>query len=46
MLPGGRIEFETEAAKDTELAEGMERHSLIGLLRGASGRQRRSDGEP
>ena len=31
---------------DTELAEGIERHSLIGRLRGASARQRRSDGEP
>jgi len=31
---------------DTELAEGIERHSLIGLLRAAIGRQRRSDGEP
>lgn len=31
---------------DTELAEGIERHSLIGLLRGASARQRRSDAEP
>src|SRR6266404_1516627 len=31
---------------DTELAEGVERHSLIGLLRAAIGRQRRSDGEP
>jgi hypothetical protein len=31
---------------DTELAEGIQRHSLAGLLRAASHRQRRSDGEP
>src|SRR5260370_2901758 len=31
---------------DTELAEGIERHSLIGLLRAAIGPHRRSDGEP
>jgi hypothetical protein len=31
---------------DTELAEGIERHSLVGLLRATIGRKRRSDGEP
>ena len=31
---------------DTELAEGIQRHSLVGLLRAATRRQRRSDGEP
>jgi len=31
---------------DTELAEGIQRHSLAGLLRAASHRQRRSDAEP
>ena len=31
---------------DTELAEGLQRHSLVGLLRAALGRKRRSDGEP
>ena len=31
---------------DTELAEGIQRHSLAGLLRAAIHRQRRSDGEP
>ena len=31
---------------DTELAEGIQRHSLAGLLRAALHRQRRSDGEP
>ena len=31
---------------DTELAEGIQRHSLAGLLRAAISRQRRSDGEP
>lgn len=31
---------------DTELAEGIQRHSLVGLLRAALSRQRRSDGEP
>ena len=31
---------------DTELAEGIQRHSLVGLLRGAMSRKRRSDGEP
>jgi hypothetical protein len=31
---------------DTELAEGIQRHSLVGLLRALMGRQRRSDGEP
>jgi hypothetical protein len=31
---------------DTELAEGIERHSLAGLLRAAINRQRRSDAEP
>ena len=30
---------------DTELAEGIQRHSLVGLLRGAISRKRRSDGE-
>ena len=31
---------------DTELAEGIQRHALAGLLRAALSRQRRSDGEP
>jgi hypothetical protein len=31
---------------DTELAEGLRRHSLVSLLRAAISRQRRSDGEP
>jgi hypothetical protein len=31
---------------DTELAEGIRRHSLVGLLRTAMGRKRRSNGEP
>ncbi len=31
---------------DTELAEGLQRHSLVGLLSAAIRRQRRSDGEP
>ncbi|MGH8337207.1 MAG: transposase [Gammaproteobacteria bacterium] len=31
---------------DTELAEGIKRHSLAGLLGAAISRQRRSDGEP
>lgn len=31
---------------DTELAQGMSRHGLIGLLRAAQGRKRRRDGEP
>ena len=31
---------------DTELAEGIQRHSLASLLRAALHRQRRSDGEP
>jgi hypothetical protein len=31
---------------DTELAEGIQRHSLVGLLRALMGRQRRADGEP
>ena len=31
---------------DTELAEGIQRHSLAGLLRAALHRQRRADGEP
>ena len=31
---------------DTELAEGLQRHSLVGLLTAAISRQRRSDGEP
>ena len=31
---------------DTELAEGIERHSLAGLLHAAIGRPRRSDAEP
>jgi len=34
------------AFADTELAEGLQRHALVGLLRAAIGRQRRSDGEP
>ena len=34
------------AFADTELAEGLQRHSLVGLLRAAIGRKRRSDGEP
>jgi hypothetical protein len=31
---------------DTELSEGIQRHSLVGLLRAALSRKRRSDGEP
>jgi len=31
---------------DTELSEGIQRHSLVGLLAGAISRKRRSDGEP
>ncbi|HOX60227.1 MAG TPA: transposase [Verrucomicrobiota bacterium] len=31
---------------DTELAEGLQRHSLVALLHAAIGRQRRCDGEP
>ena len=31
---------------DTEIAEGLQRHSLVGLLHAAISRQRRSDGEP
>src|SRR2546429_7200492 len=31
---------------DTELAEGISRHGLVGLLAGAFSRQRRPDGEP
>ena len=31
---------------DTELAEGIRRHSLVGLLTAAISRKRRSDGEP
>ena len=31
---------------DTELAEGLQRHSLAGLLRAALGRQRRPEAEP
>ena len=31
---------------DTELAEGIQRHSLVGLLAAAMSRKRRSDGEP
>lgn len=31
---------------DTEVAEGLRRHWLVGLLAAALGRQRRSDGEP
>jgi hypothetical protein len=31
---------------DTELAEGLQRHSLAGLLRAAISRKRRADGEP
>jgi hypothetical protein len=31
---------------DTELSEGIQRHSLVGLLAAAMSRQRRSDGEP
>jgi hypothetical protein len=31
---------------DTELAEGLQRHSLVGLLRSALGRQRRPEAEP
>jgi hypothetical protein len=31
---------------DTELAAGIQRHSLVGLLRGALSRKRRADGEP
>lgn len=31
---------------DTEIAEGLQRHSLVGLLAAAISRKRRSDGEP
>ena len=31
---------------DTELATGLQRHALVGLLRGAMSRKRRADGEP
>jgi len=31
---------------DTELAEGIQRHALVGLLRAALGRKRRADSEP
>ena len=31
---------------DTKLSEGSQRHGLVGLLRAALSRQRRSDGEP
>jgi len=31
---------------DTELAEGLQRHSLVGLLRAALGRKRRPEAEP
>jgi hypothetical protein len=31
---------------DTELAQGISRYSLVGLLRGAMSRKRRKDGEP
>ena len=31
---------------DTELAEGIQRHSLVALLRAAFSRKRRADGEP
>jgi hypothetical protein len=31
---------------DTELAQGLQRHSLVGLFGAAIGRKRRSDGEP
>ena len=31
---------------DTEIAEGLQRHSLVGLLHAAISRKRRSDGEP
>jgi hypothetical protein len=31
---------------DTELSAGIQRHSLVGLLRGAMSRKRRADGEP
>ena len=31
---------------DTELAEGIQRHALVGLLRAAFSRKRRADGEP
>ena len=31
---------------DTELSEGIQRHSLVGRLTAAIGRQRRADGEP
>jgi DDE superfamily endonuclease len=31
---------------DTEIAEGIQRHSLVGLLAAAISRKRRSDGEP
>jgi hypothetical protein len=31
---------------DTEIAEGLQRHSLVGLLHAAISRQRRAGGEP
>ena len=31
---------------DTELSEGIQRHSLVGLIRAALSRKRRADGEP
>ena len=31
---------------DTELSEGLQRHSLVGLVRAALSRKRRADGEP
>src|ERR1700720_3251748 len=31
---------------DTEIAEGIQRHSLVGMLNAAISRKRRSDGEP
>jgi hypothetical protein len=31
---------------DTEIAEGIQRHALVGLLTAAISRKRRSDGEP
>ena len=31
---------------DTELSTGLQRHALVGLLRGAMSRKRRADGEP
>ncbi len=34
------------AFADTELAEGIRRHGLVGLLARALGRKRRRDGEP